>query len=90
MFDNEIDDIRTALMNIQNSQWDPEPDDPRNLDPEDEPLASMIWSAGDLEAAVENLIEAIHAESRRRQNALDEMEEEEYERWEADVHARND
>jgi hypothetical protein len=85
MFAAEIAEIHAAVMWVDNSQWEPNKNDPREMDPDDEPLASMRGAASSLRDAAEALREAVSDEIRRRSEALDNMSDEEYEAWEKGV-----
>jgi hypothetical protein len=88
LFENEENAVRTALMGVSNSQIEPQEGDPRNLDPDD--LAEMMSAASALAQAADDLHNAVRYECIRRERILNEMTNEAYLAWAAEVEQAKD
>lgn len=81
-FESEVAAVRKAMMAVENAQWTPVDGDPRNLDPEDEPLVGMRYATTELLRAVGALDFAARMEIKDRERKLDEMSDADYDEWE--------
>lgn len=81
-FDHELDAVEDAMMALANAEFIPEEDDPRNLDPEDEPLNDMRSATQRVKETCDALLGAIEREVARRESIVGAMSDEGYERWE--------
>lgn len=84
-YTEELEAVERALVAVHNAEWDPIDGDPRNLDPEDEPLVEMVVATTKLLQAAAALDAVLRMEIRTRNHKLDEMSEAEYTAWEATV-----